>query len=493
MLHILACQVRLIKQNFLYYIFLGENPIIFEEGKEVEAAKPENLKRAQRNELIAYFELNANDPEARKYTFVEINTHYWYDKSPKKWLKRKKQIGEVLVRIGAVNPTKPELVALRLLMMVKRGPKSYEDVRTIETTNEETKTVERTIYPTFAEAAQAMGLMEKDDMWIACMNEFLGEKVNAYKFRRFFAMILFHSKPSNPKALFEHFIEQLAPTRSNLKTKEEKIEFALQRIEFLLHQFNTDCDSLGLPTPKHFNYFDMEKEEVDDFFGGGTTLTDDPKSSRNWKNIVQSYEDKFNNGQTTAFTEIIDSANGKNSQRLYYIGGAGGCGKTTLFMGIIAQLRADGKYYVATATTGIAALLLPGGQTAHSAFRIANDIDEKSTPVIKFESIFAQKLRDAAIIFIDEVSMLNKDVLSYIDKTLRSIYPINSVQRKTPFANKVIVLSGDFCQLPPVVPGGGKGGELAASIISSELFKNFKKHVLTQNMRVNPEEVRLNS
>ena len=51
---------------------------------------------------------------------------------------------------------------------------------------------------------------------------------------------------------------------------------------------------------------------------------------------------------------------------IYFIDGPGGTGKTYLYRAILAHLRIQDHIAIAVATSGIASLALPGGQTAHS-------------------------------------------------------------------------------------------------------------------------------
>ncbi|TKR63214.1 hypothetical protein L596_027070 [Steinernema carpocapsae] len=91
------------------------------------------------------------------------------------------------------------------------------------------------------------------------------------------------------------------------------------------------------------------------------------------------------------------------------------------------------------------------------------------------------------MILIDEVSMMNKTVLHYIEKVIKSVH-LEPELRDLPFAGKVIILSGDFKQLTPVVVGAGKAGEISASIRKSDLFKKFEHLRLTQNMRLDKNQ-----
>jgi hypothetical protein len=63
-------------------------------------------------------------------------------------------------------------------------------------------------------------------------------------------------------------------------------------------------------------------------------------------------------------------AHAEDQSNLYYLDGPGGTGKTFLLNCIIDYIESQNMSVVPVASTGVAALLLPKGQTAHSAFKI---------------------------------------------------------------------------------------------------------------------------
>ncbi|GJZ08098.1 DNA helicase [Tanacetum coccineum] len=67
-----------------------------------------------------------------------------------------------------------------------------------------------------------------------------------------------------------------------------------------------------------------------------------------------------------------------------------------------------------------------------------------------------------------------------LDKTLRDIMDVPDKV----FGGKSVVLGGDFRQTLPVKKGGSKAEIIAASIAESHLWKHFKVHTLTENMRL---------
>lgn len=64
---------------------------------------------------------------------------------------------------------------------------------------------------------------------------------------------------------------------------------------------------------------------------------------------------------------------------VFFVDGPGGTGKTFLYKALLAHVRALGHIALAVASSGIAALLLDGGVTAHSRFKIPIKIKPDST------------------------------------------------------------------------------------------------------------------
>ena len=69
---------------------------------------------------------------------------------------------------------------------------------------------------------------------------------------------------------------------------------------------------------------------------------------------------------------------------------------------ILAKFRSEGKVALAVATSGIAAVLLDGGQTAHSLFKIPIQINAESNCRVEINSELAELIRLAEVIIWDE-------------------------------------------------------------------------------------------
>ena len=69
---------------------------------------------------------------------------------------------------------------------------------------------------------------------------------------------------------------------------------------------------------------------------------------------------------------------GHAQARLFFVDGPGGTGKTFLYKTLLATVRARGDIALAVASSGIAALLLEGGRTAHSRLKIPIPVHSSS-------------------------------------------------------------------------------------------------------------------
>ncbi|XP_074291350.1 uncharacterized protein LOC141618141 [Silene latifolia] len=76
--------------------------------------------------------------------------------------------------------------------------------------------------------------------------------------------------------------------------------------------------------------------------------------------------------------DLIMTAVSNGQEGLFFIYGHGGTGKTFLWETLCAAIRFRGEIVLPVALSGIGALLLPGGVTAHSRFGIPLNVDEDS-------------------------------------------------------------------------------------------------------------------
>ncbi|CAN7111832.1 unnamed protein product, partial [Brassica rapa subsp. narinosa] len=156
-------------------------------------------------------------------------------------------------------------------------------------------------------------------------------------------------------------------------------------------------------------------------------------------------------------------------------------GKTFLWNILSAAVRSRGDVVLNVASSGIAALLLPGGRTAHSRFSIPINPDQFSTCKIQPGSHQAELISKASLIIWDEAPMMSKHCFESLDRSLNDIMKTTDDR---PFGGKVVVFGGDFRQILPVIPKGNRADIVMASLNSSYLWKHCKVLQLTKNMRL---------
>ncbi|XP_028193220.1 uncharacterized protein LOC114378805 [Glycine soja] len=127
------------------------------------------------------------------------------------------------------------------------------------------------------------------------------------------------------------------------------------------------------------------------------------------------------------------------STGVYFLYGYGGTGKTFVWTTLSSAIRSNGGIICTVASSGIASLLLPGGQTAHSKFAIPVPATQNSTCNIHQDSELAELLKVTKLIVWDEAPMCYKFAFEALDKSLKDI-----MHNNLPFGSKIVVFSGDF-------------------------------------------------
>ena len=98
-----------------------------------------------------------------------------------------------------VQPSDANRFSLRLLLLHRPGPISFEDLRTVDGET----------FPTFKQAAMHLGLLEYDEEWRNRLEEASLLQMPA-QMRELFATILIFNSPTDERALFEEFAQQMS-------------------------------------------------------------------------------------------------------------------------------------------------------------------------------------------------------------------------------------------------------------------------------------------
>lgn len=142
-----------------------------------------------------------------------------------------------------------------------------------------------------------------------------------------------------------------------------------------------------------------------------------------------------------ALVELV--MNGKN---VFYTGSAG-CGKSTVLKHFVALLRSRRKKVDIIAPTGRAALEVNGRTIHNYAGWVPSSLSQplRSLASNARGAKVWKRLRATDVLIIDEISMVANHVFERLNCIMKS-----ARNNKEPFGDVQIIVTGDFCQLPPV-------------------------------------------
>ena len=299
--------------------------------------------------------------------------------------------------------------------------------------------------------------------------------------RSLFVTLLTCCHPTSPVALWNEFKESIC----------DDLERTLQ------HTFP------GMDHPTQEEVFDYGLYLIDSLlFGLARGLSDFPgmpRSVMNWEqraphnqfimeqlNYDQNEETRkcqrnvalFTQEQRDVYDTVVGSAMVKEAGA-FFLYAAGGCGKTFVSNTICNRLRGNGEIVLCVASSGIASILLNGGRTVHSRFKVPIRVNETTACAIPKGSPLADLLRMTSLIIYDEATMHDRFIPEAIDRLLRDI-----CGKDVLFGGIPALFSGDWRQCLPVIPKGSRQEVTGACLTRSYLWRSIKVLYLTQNKRL---------
>jgi PIF1-like helicase len=179
--------------------------------------------------------------------------------------------------------------------------------------------------------------------------------------------------------------------------------------------------------------------------------------------------------------------NGRQT-RCVFILGAGGVGKTYIYVALYHYSRWQGYSGHNTSYSGIAANLLPNGRTLHNLFKLPVPVHADSNSSIEPGRKEAVDLIASDYILIDEAPTVPKYAIEIASRKLQELNKNQRHPRKNqPFADHLIIMGGDFAQTLPVMKGGSRSQQVDLSIKRSALWDHFAVYELTENKRANAD------
>ncbi|CAG8656177.1 8937_t:CDS:10, partial [Ambispora leptoticha] len=202
---------------------------------------------------------------------------------------------------------------------------------------------------------------------------------------------------------------------------------------------NNICDNLSyrlyseysIETPTENQIYDYGLFLIDKILLASNKLLSEYPSMSMWnqqlmwdhkelQNLVNTHTPLLNTKQYATYQNILNSVT-NNHGNLFFLNGPAGTGKTFVYNMLAITVHNEGKIALCVAFSGIAALLLIGGRTAHSLFKILININELSICSFDKNSDLAELLHQTALIIWDEAPMQHHYCFDAVDRFLCDI------------------------------------------------------------------------
>ncbi|KAH1249451.1 ATP-dependent DNA helicase pif1 [Glycine max] len=453
----------------LHFHLLGQHSVLYEDHDDIDdvLSKPS----ISDSKFISWMNTNQNFVEGRNLTYAEFVSKFVYNQNKRCWHLRKK--GYTIGRLLRVPPITSELFYLRMMLTVCKGPTSFEDLRTIHNIQ----------YPTYKEACFAMGFLQDDKEFIEAIKE-AKDWGSAHYIRKLFVLLLLTATMNKPEQVWDQTWHWMADDII-YNYKKSSASLALQlddrtlqnlvllEIEQLLQANQRSLrDYPSMPYPEDAN--------CPTYLDNSLILAELDYNNQELRSEFEHIFSHMTDEQTSIYNQIVEVVN-KDERGMFFLYGYGGTGKTYIWKTLASSLRADNKIIIMVASSSIASLLLPGGRTAHSKFKIPVPVFEDSTCNIHQGTQLVELLNQTSLIIRDEAPMAHKFCFEALDHSLRDIIKHNSKDNKI-FGGKVMVFGGDFWQILPVIPRGSRSDIVNATINSSYLWDHCQILRLTKNM-----------
>jgi hypothetical protein len=329
-------------------------------------------------------------------------------------------------RIYSVSHHNGELFALRRLLSVVKGAVSFEDLATVD----------GHIHTSFRDACKARGMLADDAEIIAALQEIVETTVSISIIRRQFVTLLIHSAPADPQAIFNYFVDDLC----NPDDGGDAVDIALLEIEEEMNARHRSLEEsefgFTLPEARDMRRTVRRRRQSD-------AIASAAEDARMRDQILPQLTDE----QNDAMIRIVSAIDQDHDNKLFALISSAGCGKTIFANGLASFLRASNRSVICVAASALAAMLLRHGVTAHSAFHIPIPANEYA--MCNLSAADRAYIKAASLIIYDECSMVHKDVVDTVERSMRDI-----MKNDRHFGGKAVLFMGDFKQLLPVVRYG---------------------------------------
>ena len=442
---------------------------LFEAGNEQAAVE----RGPRRTTLLAWLDYlreaaHRHERQALECTYAHFPRHYSYNELHRRWHPRR-NLTRCIGRMHFVHPRAGERFYLRMLLhRCTGGELALREVRANDARAGEAQQDRFTLealkwfagvkHPTFHAACRARGMLQDDGEWHTLIGD---QRVSSswQQLQQLFEYVLRWSQPTDPQRLFdEHWHSMADPAWLRQYSEADcRARVLLALNERLLRNGSSLWDVNVLFTPEQRataeRHARAEAEAAQARVSSGVPalvraqLHDDASRQRQWQQFCDALAQA--NAEQREFLEAVcDKLNAPEHTGFYaFFDAPGGTGKTFCFNAVLRYARAHGHIALATASTGIAALLLDDGATFHSTFSASRHPTPHDTLFVAPRDDRAELLRRTRIILVDEASGMWSYHIDALDRTLRDLMrDVDPSLANVPFGGKIVILGGVRCR-----------------------------------------------
>lgn len=153
----------------------------------------------KRTTLTEWFEYNRYNTDCRHLTYLDFPKEFTWHKDGKYWQSRRRTSSLAIGRLTYIHPSSGDAFYLRLLLCHQKGRQSFRHLRMVD----------ESLYPTYRDACEAMGLLGGDQEWNIALQE-ASLSATPSQMRNLFCQILIFSNISCPVSLLQSHADSMS-------------------------------------------------------------------------------------------------------------------------------------------------------------------------------------------------------------------------------------------------------------------------------------------
>nr|GEV35232.1 DNA helicase [Tanacetum cinerariifolium] len=263
---------------------------------------------AKKTTLTEWLDYNARKTDGRHLTYLEFPLEYAWHATDKYWQCRRNLNKPSIGRLTYIHPSAGDMFYQRMLLCHRKGCKSFRDIRTV---NDE-------VHPTNRAACKALGLLAnpislRENFW-----EHMSDEIHR-RLSRTLHILDIHKNETKMKAT------------------------VLFDIESILNSYSKSLKDFGLPMPP---------KKLLDILQNKFLMEEGNYNREVLEKEKEELIPRLNEDQKLILDEVLNAVT-SNEQKLIFVYGHGGTGKTFLWKSITCVLRLEEKIVLTVASSGI--------------------------------------------------------------------------------------------------------------------------------------------